>query len=398
MEGKLVATRMTHIRLTRAISVCAALTILGSVATAQTWKTLRPGVEYAEVRREFSGQPVDIDLLRLDLTKVRIDVQHAMDKAIGLETTSSIATRHKAFAAINAGFFRLDTSRWAGDASGILQINGRLLSEPTNERIQLLINNAVRRTDTFIERLAIHLAAKSGGETIPIRGINRELKADDFVLYTPEFGPTTLTNKDAIEVVVAGRKVSMAVKDLGNSEIPRNGMVLSATGTYREALTRIADQQTDIQLTRIVDNRPAPVSPDVIKFPSEWDIVAGVPQLIKNGKIDITWEQEKAARAFVENRHPRTAVAKLKDGKFLMMTVDGRTEQSAGASLQDLAGYLLSLGAVEAMNLDGGGSTTMWVDGRIVNRPSDASGERKVSDALVVTLRKSASPRPKRRR
>src|SRR6185295_10867417 len=56
------------------------------------------------------------------------------------------------------------------------------------------------------------------------------------------------------------------------------------------------------------------------------DIVAGVPQLIKNGKIDITWEKEKTTKSFVETRHPRTAVAKLKDGKFLMITVDGRSE------------------------------------------------------------------------
>ena len=117
------------------------------------------------------------------------------------------------------------------------------------------------------------------------------------------------------------------------------------------------------------------------------DIVGGVPQLIKNGRIDITWEQEKTTKAFVETRHPRTAVAKLKDGKFLMITVDGRSESSGGIGLQDLAEYLLSLGAVDAMNLDGGGSTTMFLDGKVVNHPSDKEGERKVSDAILVTLR-----------
>ena len=119
------------------------------------------------------------------------------------------------------------------------------------------------------------------------------------------------------------------------------------------------------------------------------DAVAGVPQLIKNGKIDITWEQEKASKSFVETRHPRTAVAKLKDGKFLMMTVDGRQPGvSVGMSLQELAEYLLSLGAIDAMNLDGGGSTTMFLDGKVVNTPSDKEGERKIGDAIVVTLRK----------
>ena len=89
-------------------------------------------------------------------------------------------------------------------------------------------------------------------------------------------------------------------------------------------------------------------------------------------------------------RHPRTAVAKLKDGKFLMITVDGRQPGvSVGMNLQELAEYLLSLGATDAMNLDGGGSTTMFLDGKVVNTPSDKEGERKVSDAIVVTLRKN---------
>jgi exopolysaccharide biosynthesis protein len=118
------------------------------------------------------------------------------------------------------------------------------------------------------------------------------------------------------------------------------------------------------------------------------DIVAGVPQLIKDGKIDITWEKEGSSKSFVETRHPRTAVAKLKDGKFLMITIDGRSEISGGIGLQDLAEYLLSLGAIDAMNLDGGGSTTMFVGGKVVNRPSDKEGERKVSDALLVTPRR----------
>ena len=118
------------------------------------------------------------------------------------------------------------------------------------------------------------------------------------------------------------------------------------------------------------------------------DITNGVPQLIKDGKIDITWEQEKATKSFVETRHPRTAVAKLKDGKFLMITVDGRTDESAGIDLYDLSKLLLELGATDAMNLDGGGSTTMFLDGKVVNTPSDKEGERKVGDAVLVTLRR----------
>ena len=83
----------------------------------------------------------------------------------------------------------------------------------------------------------------------------------------------------------------------------------------------------------------------------------------------------------------------MNDGKFLMITVDGREPGvSVGMTLQELAEYLLNLGAVDAMNLDGGGSTTMVLDGKVVNKPSDPTGERKIGDAIVVTLRKTARP------
>ncbi len=83
--------------------------------------------------------------------------------------------------------------------------------------------------------------------------------------------------------------------------------------------------------------------------------------------------------------HPRTAIAKLESGKVLLVTVDGRQPGvSAGMSLYMLADLLLEFGAVEAINLDGGGSTTMVVRNKIVNRPSDPTGERPVSDAILV--------------
>src|SRR5260221_6549540 len=83
--------------------LCALCTFVVNLP-AQDWKTIRDGIEYAEVTKEISGLKVNMNLLRLDLTKVRLDVHHAMDAAIGTDKTSSIVTRHGAFAAINAGF------------------------------------------------------------------------------------------------------------------------------------------------------------------------------------------------------------------------------------------------------------------------------------------------------
>jgi exopolysaccharide biosynthesis protein len=179
------------------------------------------------------------------------------------------------------------------------------------------------------------------------------------------------------------------ISDQGNSPIPRNGYVLSAQGTFADDLrsTRLKDRVLYGTQLRATNAGEKEIKVGNTKLPS-YDIVQGVPLLISNGEVDIPWEREKTTKSFVETRHPRTAVAKLRDGKFLMITVDGRSESSGGLSLYDLADYLLSIGAVDAMNLDGGGSTTMFLDGKVVNTPSDKEGERKVGDAIVVTLRK----------
>lgn len=88
---------------------------------------------------------------------------------------------------------------------------------------------------------------------------------------------------------------------------------------------------------------------------------------------------------FSAARHPRSAIALSADSSRLMLAVvDGRRPWSVGMTLSELAEALIALGASEAMNLDGGGSSTLWIRGTVVNYPSDASGERTVGNALFV--------------
>lgn len=347
-----------------------------SLVFGQDFKTVRDGIEYAEVLREIDKVPVKINLLRLDLSKVRLDVVHALDSAIGLEKTSSIARRHGALAAINAGFFRIDRSIYEGDNVAALAIDGKILSENTNNRIALFINNEKNSTTVRIDRFNPTMKLSAKKLSREIAGTNRERKTDELILFTPEFHRTTLTNAEGAEIVVDNGKIVQILSDKGSSEIPADGFVLSAHGKAREQLKslKIGDKisvETSLQTDRKIE-----------------DVVTGVPQLVKNGKVEITWQAEKSSKAFVETRHPRTAVAKLKDGKFLMVAVDGRSEASGGIALQNLAEFLLELGAADAMNLDGGGSTTMFLDGKIVNKPSDKEGERKIGDAILVFPRK----------
>lgn len=366
-------------------SLCVLCALCVSIS-AQQWKAVADGVEHAEVRREFSGKPVNVNLLRLDLKKVRLDVHHALDKAIGVESTSSIAARHKAFAAINAGFFRLDKSPFLGDPAGVFIIDGKILSESRDSRITMFISNErePRPHAPFIYETMVDfwraetIAAIMFGRPerqLLVSGLNRERKPFEVIVYTSEFGERTpASDVSVLEVVNENGRIKAVSLTNGSTIIPSSGSIVTMDPGQ-------ADRFENTIGTRIDDSTRS-------LRPLYEDAVAGVPQLIKNSKIDITWEQEKSSKSFVETRHPRTAVAKLKDGKFLMLTADGRTEQSAGLDLYDLAAYFLELGATDAMNLDGGGSTTMFLDGKVVNRPSDKEGERKVSDAILVTLRK----------
>ena len=381
--------------------------LLAGHSKGQDFRSVHDGIEYAQLTYMIGNDPVKINLLRLDLAKVGLNVHHAFDKAIGVEPTSAIGKRHGASAAINAGFFRLDKSEFVGEASGLLMIDGELISESSLSRIALVLHSCSDKT-YYVDFSHIDAFPRFYHHRFPvpeIKGINRERREGEAVLYSSYFGPTTRTNSKGAEIILDKCKKTLCrsialYERAGNSAIPVGGYVVSLDSelieTHQDFIDRLKLVLSGKKQDRVLQVLPAILGThpnlrlDRHGRRDSLDIVAGVPQLIKDGKIDITWEQEKASKSFAEMRHPRTAVAKLKDGKFLMITVDGRQPGvSVGMNLQELAEYLLSLGATDAMNLDGGGSTTMFLDGKVVNTPSDKEGERKVSDAIVVTLRKN---------
>ncbi len=365
--------------------------------SAQDFQKIRDGIEHAKITKQMKSadgkdESVVFNLLRLDLGKVRLDVIHAMDEAIGLEKTSSIAARHGAIAAINAGFFRIDKSIYEGDDVGALKIDGKVLSESNANRIALFISNNPKQTSVSINHLNLLGILSTGKKNFDSIGINRQRKENDLVVFTPEFHHTTLTDANGLEIIVQNEKIARILDGKGSVEIPANGFVISASGKRREEIlssvrigAAIKYQFSSIDFATGLTTNPVK---QFAPFTSSEDIVSGVPELIRNRKIQIDYEAEKTSKSFVETHHPRTAVAKLNDGKFLMVTVDGRSEESGGISLPDLAAFLLELGATDAMNLDGGGSTTMFLDGKIINKPSDKEGERAVGDAILVFPRK----------
>ena len=116
--------------------------------------------------------------------------------------------------------------------------------------------------------------------------------------------------------------------------------------------------------------------------------VSGAGLLLWHGRTISDWTDEKISASFDTTRHPRTVIGEG-GGSIWLITVDGRQpELSLGMNFMELQRLAARLGLDSALNLDGGGSTTMVVRGRIVNHPSDTSGPRPVGDAIVVLPRR----------
>lgn len=130
-------------------------------------------------------------------------------------------------------------------------------------------------------------------------------------------------------------------------------------------------------------------SDDIARWESDIeaeDVVTSGPMLLTGGKTEAVVRDK-----FNTNRHPRTAVGRKADGTVVLLTADGRNKMAAGLSMVELQQVMASLGCVDAINLDGGGSTTMVVRGEVVNHPSDnkqfdAAGERVVANAICISL------------
>ena len=347
---------------------------------------IAPGIEHIQITRGYKSEkettgPWFINILRIDLNRARLQMVHALDEAVGLETTSSLATRYGALAAVNSGYFRT-TGTYRGDSMGVLVLNGKLLSEPHD----------VRATAGLIERKGtqhvIFGHVKFDGQVIAhgrskhiIDGLNRPRADNELIVFTPEFHRTTLTDPNGLEVIVRHGRVVERRDQRGSSAIPSDGYLISASGSARDWALKYLRSGTRLELQ-------LNLSPTETDMQTQWrqasSIIGAGPQLIRNGRLEITNDAEMILPSFVSDRHPRTAFAKLKSGQILLVTVDGRQAESVGMSLTTLADLLFEFGAIEAINLDGGGSTSMVIRNQLVNKPSDATGERPVSDAILV--------------
>lgn len=346
----------------------------------------RDGMEYLRVKSE-SADPdaiLEAHVLLLDPARFRLRPALALNQTVGREAASSIARRHGAAAAVNGGFFSAETP-YTGDPSMAYAMDGEIVSEPFAARAALALIDHGRRQTGYIGHPEWEGYAAWGRSRhrVDIDGVNRGRGDGEVVWFNPFCHRSTLTPPGGTEIVVAGSRVAGVRHGLGDSRIPDGGGVLSFSPSRWESLPARSRPRVGDRF-RIVTRLVAGENED------PWSraayVVNGFPALVRQGAAIAAdaWHEQGLKEAFTLRKHPRTAIGWTGDGTWILVVVDGRQEKvSMGIDLPDLARWMVELGAVEAMNLDGGGSSTFVLDGGVRNSPSDGS-ERLVSDAILV--------------
>lgn len=348
---------------------------------------LGPGIEY--VHRQIGDKPLSVFVAKIE--RGRGDLGWSSTLARGTVTgLSSVSKQAEAFptergtplVAVNGDFFVIQSGPYQGDPLGLHIVNGELVSRPVG--VSFWIDPGGKPHGNRVR--AEFIVYWPDGATTRF-GLNENRSENRAVVYTPTFGDSTRTTGGREFVLEyagdgpwlplrVGRAYSArirAVRDSGDSALSSDTLVLSIGPRLLPNVPGAAPGQlVRISIATTPDLRDVDLA------------VGGGPLLLLNGKA-----QKRPAPN--EPRHPRTALGWNETHCFLIVVDGRRPGYSIGMTLSELTDYCLRLGCTGALNLDGGGSSTFWIAGKVVNRPSDGL-ERRVANALVVYRKRTVEP------
>ncbi len=306
-----------------------------------------------------------IDVYRIQIVKVTKDLGNGLAYTFWQDDMSGLPVRIYALTLAPDSRYELRPFSGAGAVNG----RGRLAKAVAANGARAAVNACYFDTD----------------RTLTIKGLNRQRITDDLVLFNRNYAGSTRTNEHGREVRVSkGRATEVSAK--GNMRLDHDSLVLSGHGANADALAHIR-RGDRVAIAQTLGSRLA----DEARL-----VVGGGPLLVEKGVVNVRSREESMASDIAYGRAPRTGVGVKADGTVLLMVVDGRSQYSAGMSLKEFATYLKRFGAVSAVNLDGGGSSEMVLDGKIMNRPSDGS-ERPVSIGLGIFRKEQTKVRKMRK-
>jgi hypothetical protein len=327
-------------------------------------------LHYSSFKDQERGRSLRVHLVEVNLNDPRmlVGVALAHGKASGGERIRGMAERANAVAAINGSFFQ---GTRITSSVGLVMRDGEIIADSRHRRTSLGIRSD-RKIIIGIPQIKTGLHFPANNRFQPLSGVNQARKAKQTIVYTPRFGKHTQTNPWGQEVIVEKNRILRYAK--GNSFIPRNGFVISVHGKSSKEIQKLYPIGTRLSLHA--------------KKSGEWSkvrtIITGAPHLVHEGRIHNTYFQEKL-QASLKYPNSRSAVGYTHNQKLLLINVLPEGKSRGGVTYTRLAQIMRRLGAVEAMGLDGGGSTSLYVSDKGIKQ-----GPRPVTNALIVTM----TPRP----
>jgi len=320
------------------------------------------GIKHVRMIKYYNGKPVRINIVEVSKG---VNEDLAIEPAIASNTLaarskiSKIAGRESAIVAINGGYFKPQT----GVPLGTLMINKKVYTGPIYDRVAMgIFDNGYE-----MARVQLRAEIKTNTGGLKIDNINQpRMLATHTLVYTPEWGEVSPQSpKYGMQLVIEdGKLIKESVEP---NKIPENGFVIVGSEKNLNAIKNAKKFDLDIKIN------------------PEWKnvnhIISGGPYLVKNGEVFVDMTEQKLGA--IGGRNPRTAIGYTKDNNLIMLTADGREGASIGLTLNELANLMKSLGCVNAMNLDGGGSTVMLIKGQVVNKPA-VQGGIPLSHTLMV--------------
>ena len=332
--------------------------------------------------------PFTLDVLEVDITNPHLTLESYRPSGLTKTTIQSAANDkvgHRVIGAINGGFFSFETG-WPVHNQ---LVNGKpVYGIPTSKSSFAMTEDK----KVFIERFNFSGKIFSkGGSPLTINKSNTSRGAGETVLFSSFKGGTTGTDATGAEATLLIVSQPLATNDTlvavvthkgaGNNSIPVDGFVLSG-GSGAPATFITSDLAVNDTVKLLLSYNP--FNPANVHRLTQ--LISGNGHLIKNGvPYPTLGDYDQSGTSFNEARHPRTFVGINADtSKVYLCTVDGRQTTSLGMNFTEMANFLVAIGVNNAFNLDGGGSTTMVVRGKVVNSPSDPGGERSVANTLHV--------------
>ncbi len=323
------------------------------------------GVKHIKLTKYYSGRPVRINVVEINFALTQNTLlKPVLSNSVSLKSRRSISTiakNNNAIVALNGTYFKPQT----GVPLGTLMIDEKLYTGPVYDRVALGIFD-----DGFdVARVQMNATIKNKNAVVKIDNINQpRMLSTHVIAYTTDWGKTSPASPKYGTQLSIDKDGNIIAASANPLVIPEEGYVIVGPKA---------------QLSKFWGSKSVKVN---IATTPEWKnvrhIISGGPYLVKDGEVFVDMTAQKLGS--VGGRNPRSAIGYTSENNLVLVAVDGREGSSIGMTLMELARFMKSAGCIGAINLDGGGSTVMYVNGSVVNKPQ-VKGGIPLSNAIVLS-------------